>query len=372
MQKRQKIMLVDDNKANLAMGKNILSEYYDVYPLPSVDKLFEFLQRVTPDLILLDIEMPGMNGYEALTILKADRQYADIPVIFVTAKASESNEYEGLALGAIDYVTKPFAPALLLKRIENQLLIQKQKVSLQDFNDNLLQMVKEKTRQIFDLHSAIVSNMADLVEFRDNFTGWHIHRTQEYLKVLVEQLIKDGIYADDLLVWDLNVIMLSSQLHDVGKIAISDTILNKPGKLTPEEFEIMKTHAQKGVEAIEKMERSARFADFLEHAKLFAGTHHEKWDGSGYPRGLQGLDIPIEGRIMAIADVYDALITVRPYKKAFTADESARIIREGAGTHFDPALTETFKKLEGDFAEIALHAAQLSETEGAPGICPSH
>jgi len=355
--RRQKIMLVDDNKASLILGKSILEKYYDVYALPSADKLFEFLKRVTPDLILLDIEMPGISGYDAITILKGDKQYADIPVIFVTAKTSEEDEYDGLSLGAIDYVTKPFVPALLLRRIENHLLIQKQKARLRDFNDNLLKMVKEKTRQIFDLHSAIVGSMADFVEFRDNFTGWHIRRTQEYLKVLVEQLIKDGIYTEELLAWDMDIILLSSQLHDVGKISISDTILNKPGKLTSEEFVIMKTHPQRGVEVIENMERFGCFADFLGCAKTFAGTHHEKWDGSGYPYGMKDLNIPLEGRIMAIADVYDALITVRPYKKAFSAEESAQIIIEGTGTHFDPILVETFAKLQDDFAAIAVRYA---------------
>ena len=355
-----KIMIVDDNKTNLALGKTILGDHYDVFPLPSAYKLFEFLERVTPDLILLDIDMPGMNGYEAITLLKADRKYSDIPVIFVTAKSSESDEYEGLALGAIDYVTKPFAPTLLLKRIENQLLIQKQKARLQDFNENLLQMVKEKTQQVFDLHSALISNMADLVEFRDDSTGRHITRTQEYLKALIEQLIADNVYADELLSWDLNTVLLSSQLHDVGKIAISDTILNKPGKLTDEEFEIMKTHAQRGVEALEKIERLAYFADFLKHAKLFAGMHHEKWDGSGYPRGLSGEDIPLEGRIMAIADVYDALITVRPYKEAFSSEESAKIILDGAGVHFDPVLVETFERIKDNFATIAVKYADAA------------
>jgi len=355
--RRQKIMLVDDNKTNLALGKTILGEQYDVYPLPSADKLFEFLGHVAPDLILLDVDMPGMNGYEAMSYLKADRHYSDIPVIFVTAKSTESDEYEGLTLGAIDYVTKPFNPTLLQKRIENHLLIQKQKVRLQDFNDNLLQMIKEKTQQVFDLHNALMSSMADLVEFRDNSTGQHISRTQEYLKVLVEQLIEDGVYASEILLWDINVMLLSSQLHDIGKIAISDAILNKPGKLTPEEFEIMKTHVHKGVEAIEKMQRSAYFSDFLDHAKLFAGTHHEKWDGSGYPGSLSGFGIPLEGRIMAIADVYDALITVRPYKEAFSADESSRIIIEGAGSHFDPAIVGVFERVTSVFAEIAIEYA---------------
>ena len=355
--KKQKIMLVDDNKANLTMGKSILCEYYDVYAMPSADKMFEFLEHLLPDLILLDIEMPGMNGYEAIKLLKGDKQYEEIPVIFVTGKSTESDEYQGLVLGAIDYVTKPFASALLLKRIENHLLIQRQKAGLQDFNDNLKKMVKDKTQQIYDLHSIIISNMANFVEFRDNFTGWHIHRTKKYLEALTKQLIADGVYANELLEWDMDSVMLSSLLHDVGKIAISDAILNKPGKLTPEEFEIMKSHAQKGVEVIEKMEHNVDFAASLNHAKSFAGTHHEKWDGSGYPNGLAGMKIPLEGRIMSVADVYDALISVRPYKKPFSAQESAQIIIDGAGIHFDPAFTESFRKIEGDFAAIAVEYA---------------
>jgi len=352
--RKPKIMLVDDNKANLAISRSILSEYYDVFALSSADKLFEFLKNVIPDLILLDIDMPGMNGYETLTILKADKKYADIPVIFVTAKTSESDEYAGLDLGAIDYITKPFNPPLLLKRIENHLLLQKQKKSLQDNNNSLIEMVKEKTHQVYDLQNAIISNMAELVEFRDVITGQHISRTQKYMKKLMEQLIEDGVYADELLVWDMNVILLSSQLHDVGKIAISDTILNKEGDLTEEEREIMKTHAQKGVEVISKIETSTDNSDFLEYAKTFAGTHHEKWDGSGYPFGLSGMNIPLEGRIMAIADVYDALISERPYKRSYSADESAEIIINGSGTHFDPALVNTFNKVKDEFAAIAV------------------
>ena len=358
--KKQKIMLVDDNKANLTMGKSILSEHYDVFALSSADKLFEFLKKVTPDLILLDVDMPGMNGYEAITLLKADKQYSEIPVIFVTAKNSELNEYEGLDLGAIDYVTKPFSPALLLKRIENHLLIQKQKKSLLDFNENLIKMVKEKTHQLYDLQNAIISNMAEFVEFRDVITGRHISRTQKYLKKLVEQLVEDGVYADEVLVWDMNVILLSSLLHDIGKIAISDTILNKTGKLTDEEQEIMKTHTSKGVEVIDKIEKSTDFAGFLECAKLFAGTHHEKWNGSGYPQGLSGVNIPLEGRIMAIADVYDALISTRPYKKSFTADEAVQIIIDNTGTHFDPTLINSFYKVKDEFAAIAVEYADAS------------
>jgi len=355
---RKKIMLVDDNKTNLAMGKSILSHEYDVYPLPSANKLFEFIEHVTPDLILLDIQMPEIDGYEAIKHLKADERYKNIPIIFVTANSSESAEYEGLDLGAVDYIIKPFSPSLLTKRIENHLTLQSQKAQLSNYADNLLEMVKEKTDQVHQLHNAVITIMANLVEFRDNFTGRHICRTQKYLEILVEQLNKDSIYTEQLNKWDMDVITRSSQLHDLGKIAVSDTILNKPGRLTEEEFEIMKSHAIKGVEAIEKMEKDAYFADFLEHAKLFAGTHHEKWDGSGYPYGFSGEKIPLEGRIMAIADVYDALISVRPYKKAFSAEEAARIIIEGAGVHFDPTLVKAFKKVQDSFAAVAKEYAE--------------
>jgi putative two-component system response regulator len=351
--KRQTVMLVDDHEASLSMGKSILEPYYDVYALPSADKLFALLKHVTPDIILLDVEMPGINGYEAITVLKADKRYADIPVIFIMAKTSEEDEFDGLALGAIDYITKPFSAALLLKRVVNHLLTQKQKAYLQEFNDNLLQMVEEKTRQIFGLQNAIVGAVADLVEFRDNSTGWHVSRTQKYLHALVVQLIKDGVYTEELLTWNIDVVLSAAQLHDVGKISISDAILNKPAKLTPAEFEIMKTHVPRGVAAIERMKRFGYFAGFLEHAQTIAGTHHEKWDGSGYPRGLTGAEIPLAGRIMAIADVYDALISPRPYKQALTSGAAGRLICAGAGTHFDPAIVAVFQKLGDEFAAIA-------------------
>ncbi|MCL1809193.1 MAG: HD domain-containing protein [Clostridiales bacterium] len=216
-------------------------------------------------------------------------------------------------------------------------------------------MMEETPKQDAELglQNAIANTVADLVEFRDNSTGWHVSRTQKYLKTLVGQMHEDGVYSDEVLSWDMDAILPSAQFHDVGKISISDAILNKPGKLAPEEFEIMKTHVQRGVEAIEKMERFGYFMEFLEHAKTIAGTHHEKWDGSGYPRGLSGLGIPLLGRLMAVVDVYDALTSVRPYKKAFSAEESAQIIINGAGTHFDPAIICVFRKLIDEFAAIA-------------------
>jgi len=357
---RDKIILVDDNLANLTIGRNLLKTFYDVYPAPSAEKLFEILDVVSADLILLDIEMPEMDGYEVIKKLKADQNYKEIPVIFLTSKSDESSEMEGFDLGAVDYVSKPFSGPLLLKRIENQLLISKQKnellanqAELKDYAENLEVKVREKTIEVLNLQNAVLATVADLVEFRDKHTGGHISRTQMFLKALVDEALKEGVYSDIVSKWDMEFFLPSAQLHDVGKIAISDTILNKPDKLTNEEFDIMKTHVDVGVEAIEKIMGETREHAFLEHAVLIAGTHHEKWDGSGYPLGLKGQNIPIEGRLMAIADVYDALISERPYKKAFSHEEACRIIEEGAGTHFDPEIVKVFKNVEDKFHEAA-------------------
>ncbi|MCL2380746.1 MAG: response regulator [Treponema sp.] len=357
---RHKIILVDDNMANLTMGRNMLKAFYEVYPAPSAAKLFEILENVTPGLVLLDIEMPEMNGYEAIKKLKADPRFKDIPVIFLTAKSDESSELEGFDLGAVDYISKPFSGPLLLKRIDNQLLIVSQKrdllasrAALKDYADNLEIKVRDKTKEVINLQNAVLATVADLVEFRDKITGGHIHRTQLYLKALVDELVMEGVYTNEVKKWNMDFFLASAQLHDVGKIAISDTILNKPGKLTPEEFEVMKTHVTVGVQAIKKIMQSADEHAFLDHALLVVGTHHEKWDGTGYPAGLKSENIPLEGRLMAIVDVYDALIADRPYKKGFTHSEACKIIEDGAGTHFDPVLVEVFKKVNADFERAA-------------------
>jgi putative two-component system response regulator len=300
-------------------------------------------------MILLDIEMPEMNGYEAIKILKSKPETQDIPVIFLTGKTSTENELTGLDLGAIDYITKPFMPPLLLKHIEVHLLVEAQKKTLEaqqkelkNFNDNLQKMVDEKTKTVQELQDAILKTVADLVESRDDITGGHIERTQRGVGLLVESLRDHPKYGREIGGWDIKLLLRSSQLHDVGKIAISDRILQKPGILTDEEFEEMKKHAAFGVQIIEKIETSTTASDFLKYAKIFAGTHHERWDGLGYPSGLSGDDIPIQGRIMALADVYDALVSERPYKKAFTHGEAVKIIQDGKGTQFDPRLTDVF------------------------------
>ena len=352
MEKRARIMFVDDDMSSLILGKNMLKDRYEVYPLPSAAKLFEILEHVLPDLILLDIEMPETNGYEAMRRLQADERLTGIPVIFITVRTDEGSELEGLSLGAIDYVFKPFSAPLLLKRIENHLLTSLQKKELASYNADLQGRVRQQTGHILELQNSVLGTVADLVEFRDDVTGGHINRTREYLRLLIEALKKENLYQEQVLSWDMDLLLSSSQLHDVGKIAINDAILNKPGKLTPEEFAIMKTHVLIGLRIIEKIERKTAEHAFLRHARTFIATHHEKWDGSGYPLGLRGNDIPLEGRLMAIADVYDALISKRPYKPPLDTAEAARIIIEGSETHFDPSLVRIFRRAVGGFTKI--------------------
>jgi len=231
-------------------------------------------------------------------------------------------------------------------------LIEQQKRELKDYADNLEVKVSEKTAEVVNLQNAILTTVADLVEFRDKSTGGHTSRTQRYLKEMAEELIHWHEYKEELNKWDMDFFLASAQLHDVGKIAITDLILNKPGKLDPEEFEIMKTHVTVGVEAIKRIMSETKEHIFLHHALQITGTHHEKWDGSGYPTGLSGINIPLEGRLMAVADVYDALVSERPYKKAFPHEKACEIIEESAGSHFDPMLVDVFRRVADKFEEI--------------------
>jgi putative two-component system response regulator len=344
--RRYRIMLVDDELAELTIGKNMLKDHFEVFTIPSGERLFEVLRHAAADLILLDVVMPEMDGYETISRLKASHATADIPVIFVTSRSDEVSEIKGLDLGAVDYVAKPFSAPLLIRRCQNHLLLNAQKRELEKYNTSL-------TRQVTDLQNSVLSSMAEMLEVRDSITGGHVIRTQKYLEVLVDQLIKDNIYQNEIVTWDLDFLFPSAQLHDVGKIAISDAILNKPGRLTEAEFTEIKRHTIAGVDALERIEQKTEEHAFLRHARIIAGSHHEKWDGSGYPLGLRGDRIPLQGRLMAVADVYDALISKRPYKPPLSGGEAERIIAQGRGSHFDPVLVDTFQKVSGRFAEVA-------------------
>jgi putative two-component system response regulator len=331
--------------------------------VPSGEKLFKLLEKTTPDLILLDIEMPEMNGHEVIKRLKESKCTRDIPVIFLTARNDNGSELEGLSMGAIDYIGKPFSPALLLKRIDLHLLVESQKKVLEEYNVNLQKLVDKKTEAVLQLQNAVLQTIAELVECRDDITGGHIERTQHYLRILVYSMLDMGVYTGRAKEWaNSDLFFQSAQLHDVGKIAISDSILMKPGRLTDEEFRTMQSHTTFGGKVIEKIISMTSEQSFLEHAKIFAETHHEKWDGSGYPNGLKGEDIPLQGRLMAIADVYDALISERPYKKAMPHHEAAAIIKEGRGTHFDPLLVDVFVSVADSFYKVTLFSKKHADS----------
>ncbi|MDR2179687.1 MAG: response regulator [Synergistaceae bacterium] len=364
---RPKIILVDDNTTNLALGEKILNSFYEVRAVPSAEKLFECLEHGTPDLILLDLEMPEIDGCQAIKYLKNAAAFSDIPVIFLTAEDTEDVELEWFNMGAIDCVSKPFSPSALRKCIETHLLLASQKKELRTRNEKLQALVLEKSKQVSALQNAVLGVMSGLVECRDCVAAGHASRTRKYLQFMIEKLIEENLYTQETSGWDLDYLLPSAQLHDVGKIAISDAILNKPGKLTHEEFEKMKEHVTFGVNAIECVEAITAGHDFLRHAKVFASTHHEKWDGSGYPWGLSEGSIPLEGRLMAVVDVYDALTSQRPYKNPFPPSEAEEIITSSSGTHFDPVLVDVFHKVNDHFAEVA-NAAQCSASPGTSGI----
>ena len=351
---QETIFLVDDNQTNLMAGQHALGSHYNILTLNSGERLLKVLEKKKPALILLDVEMPGMDGYETIKALKENPDTASIPVIFLTGKTDIGNELYGLSLGAVDYIAKPFSPARVVRRIETHLLIESQRRELVNFNDNLQKMVDEKTASILELKKALLKTMAELVDCRDDNTGGHIERTTRYLGILIDGMVSRGLHRQKTELWDMDLLLQSAQLHDVGKISVKDSILQKPGKLTPEEFEEVKKHTIFGEEVIEKIKRSTSEHSFLEYAKIFIATHHEKWDGSGYPRGLKGEDIPLEGRLMAIVDVYDALVSDRPYKKGFSHETAVKIIVEGKGAHFDPQLVDLFADVSEEFDKVRL------------------
>ncbi|MDR0303817.1 MAG: response regulator [Chitinispirillales bacterium] len=329
------IFVVDDNDTNLMTAKTALDKTYKTFALPSAAKMFKLLEKITPDLILLDVDMPEVSGFEAMKQLKADAKLKTVPVIFLTARNDAETEISGFEMGALDFINKPFSPPVLIKRIETHIEMDK--------------TIKKAKSDVRSIHNATINVISDLVESRDKVTGGHIERTQRYIEILLKELIHIGVYADEISKWDIDLLLPSAQLHDVGKISISDIILNKPGKLTNEEFEIIKSHCAEGKRIIDMIINKTEDDGFLFHARQFAYTHHEKWNGTGYPEKLSGENIPLEGRIMAIADVYDALVSERPYKKAFAHEEAVEIINKDSGTHFDPKIVEAFLNVADDF-----------------------
>lgn len=358
------ILVVDDTPDNLTLMSGLLKDNYRVKIANNGVRALKIAESDTPpDLILLDIMMPEMDGYEVCRRLKADVKTRDIPVIFLTAKTEVVDETHGFELGASDYITKPISPPIVLARVETHLAIKRVQDFLKDKNSFLAAEVNKRTAEIMAIQDVTINAMASLAETRDNETGNHIRRTQRYVKVLAEKLRFNPRYAhflnDDK---TIELLFKSAPLHDIGKVGIPDRILLKPGRFEPEEFEIMKTHTTLGRDAILQAEKDLGMEmPFLKYAKEIAYGHQEKWDGSGYPEGLSGDDIPISARLMAVADVYDALISRRVYKQPMTHEKAVSIITEGRGTHFDPDMVDAFLELEQEFKKIAAAYADSDE-----------
>ncbi len=374
------VLIVDDNSANLLMLGDLLDGPYRVRLAKSGQQaLVAAVLEPRPDLILLDIMMPDMDGYEVIRRLRDNPLTAEIPVIYVSAKTSSEDEALGLNLGAADYINKPINPAVMLARVGAHVSLKRLHDALTEHNHRLEAEVTRRVNETVLVQEASMRALAALGETRDNETGHHIRRTQLYIEVLGRHLVQNPRYADQLLPRRLDTIVKAAALHDIGKIGIPDHILLKPGRLTPEEFDIMKTHATIGGQTIDRalrelaadnlIGRSAIAAvshpseqsgplDFLIIAREIAALHHERWDGSGYPGGLTGEVIPLPARLMALADVFDALISRRVYKDPIPLDEVTRIIVEESGRHFDPDIVDAFLACKDQFVAIAARYAE--------------
>lgn len=343
---KSKIFAVDDDPTILRQISLVLAEKYEIKLFKSGTMMLQYLREnrdELPDLILLDVLMPDCSGYEIINELKRDKLFRDIPVIFLTASSDSDSEAKGLDLGAADYIVKPFHPKVLLARIKTHLLNKEAQELTISYANFLESEVERRTREIKKTQELIIYISTFLAESRDNETGNHIIRTREYVKILANHLKEHPKFRNYLTDKRIEMIYFSAPLHDIGKIGIPDSILLKPGKFTPEEFDIMKRHTTIGKEVIERAEKIVGInLELLEIIKQIVYSHHEKWNGKGYPQGLKGEEIPIPARLMALADVFDALASKRCYRDAFPIEQVIEEIQKGSGEHFDPHVVDAF------------------------------
>ncbi len=348
------ILLVDDTPANLRLIAGLLRPYYTVKAVNDGEKAIRLCQDDPPDLILLDVMMPDVDGYEVCRCLKSNPRTSIISVIFLTSKTDPDNEQLGMDIGAVDYITRPISPPILLSRVRAHFVEASHSQTLRINNEYLEYEVTKQTRQLMALQNVTMLALASLAETRDAETGNHLKRTQHYMLALGKHLALHPRFADALSGDRVQALYRCAPLHDIGKVGIPDRILLKPGIYTAEEYEIMKTHPRLGRDALltaqgvtdERME-------FLEIAKDIVYCHHEKWDGSGYPQGLKGGAIPVSARLMALADVYDALRSRRVYKDGMSHENATAVIVQAHGTHFDPDVVDAFLALDDVFVSIA-------------------
>lgn len=361
------LLVVDDTPENLQLMNGLLRQHYRVRLATNGEACLELaVQAPQPDLILLDIMIPGLDGYETCRRLKADGRTSQIPVIFLTAMNHESDQEEGFRSGCVDFITKPISPPLTLARVATHLSLKHATDRLTDRNRNLRKEVERRTLEVQKVQDVTIMAMASLAETRDNETGMHIRRTQNYVKALAEGLKESSPYSDQLDEAMIELLYKSAPLHDIGKVGIPDGILLKPGKLTDEEFIAMKRHAELGARIIASAEQNLETpSSFLRFAREIAHHHHENWDGSGYPAGLAGEAIPLSARLMAVADVYDALISKRCYKLPMTHGDACALIIQESGHKFDPVLVEMFQQKADVFAAIA---REFADNESTPAL----
>lgn len=316
------VLVVDDMPENIDVLVGTLKQAYDVKAAINGEMALKVVRTAPPDIILLDIMMPGIDGYEVCRRLKADHTTRHIPVIFITAKIGVEDELMGLELGAVDYIAKPISPPIVKARVQTHL-------ALYDQNRELDRKVTVRTKQLHQTRLQIIQRLGRAAEYKDNETGLHVIRMSYYARIL-------GL-ASGMSESEADVLMNAAPMHDIGKIGIPDSILKKPGKLDPEEFKVMESHCEIGAEIIGDDD-----SELLQMAKVIALSHHEKWNGQGYPYKLQGEEIPRVGRIVAIADVFDALTSKRPYKEAWPVPDAINWLQKSAGEHFDPLLVPVF------------------------------
>ena len=350
---RATIMIVDDTPANLTLLQEILqSQGYRVLVFTRGSMALKAAEKNPPDLILLDITMPEMDGFEVCHILKSEEILKDIPVLFISALTSASDKVKAFHEGGVDYITKPFYFEEIRARVETHLRLRQMQKDIERQNHHLEDLVQEKIREILNSQIATIHALSVLTESRDDNTGGHIERTSLYCKILSEHLQKNSNYSKFLDDQIVDNIFRAAPLHDIGKVGIPDNILLKPGNLTPEEFEIMKSHVKLGAKTLSAVLEEYPQNKFIAIGIEITRSHHEKWNGKGYSDGLAGAAIPLSARIMAVADVYDALRSERPYKASFPHEKSFDIIVQGSGEDFDPIIIEAFKECGKKFADI--------------------
>lgn len=348
----KKVLVVDDYKENVDILVESLIEDYQVFIALNGQQALEIAEKVLPDIILLDIMMPVMDGYEALAALKANPVTEDIPVIFVSALNEIGNKKKGFELGAVDYITKPFEMVEVAYRVKIHLNLREAARFLEDQNKILEERVQARTIENENLRDVMIETLAAIAETRDTDTGDHIYRTQQYIVIIAEQLRDMGYYPELITDEYLKLLFKTSPLHDVGKVGIPDNILLKPGRLTAEEFEVMKNHTYLGYKALRSAQGMVQNSAFINLAAELAYSHHEKWDGTGYPEALKGEAIPLSGRLMALVDVYDALVSERVYKGPMSHEAAKELIIAGKGKHFQPEVVDAFLAAEAAFLKI--------------------